>query len=171
MLGDSSLLPFAQITDFNPGPPIAAQGLHKDGLYSFLANHVLLNNVFLAIQITGDFSNVKIRRPRVQEKPYPSVLKVAEEQVLDHLADAEGVLIGFWTPQFFKTISVPGFHLHFLNEARDSGGHVIDFALREGHVAFEIKSAINIVLPEVREYLSANLDASGMDEVIRQVEG
>jgi acetolactate decarboxylase len=40
--------------------------------------------------------------------------------------DVLGTLVGVWTPQYAKTLNVPGYHLHFLSADRKSGGHLLE---------------------------------------------
>jgi acetolactate decarboxylase len=36
-----------------------------------------------------------------------------------------GTLVGFWTPEYAKSLNVPGYHLHFVSADRAHGGHVL----------------------------------------------
>ncbi|PIT53746.1 alpha-acetolactate decarboxylase [Snodgrassella alvi] len=170
VMGDDELLPFLQITTFQPDKVVDITDVSKDNLYTHLAHYLPLDNVFIAVKISGRFNKLKIRRPFAQQKPYPSVVKVFEQQVVDSVKDVSGTLIGFWTPEFFKELSVAGFHLHFIDTTRKLGGHVIDFMASKAELAFEGKQSIEIVLPEDEEYLRTNLKMDDLNNVIKQVE-
>ncbi|EJF89431.1 acetolactate decarboxylase [Bartonella tamiae] len=60
--------------------------------------------------------------------------------------------MGFWTPRLFEKINVSGFHVHFIAENGHEGGHMMDFTLIEGGVAFEEKFEFNVILPDNDEY-------------------
>ncbi|PIT58234.1 acetolactate decarboxylase [Snodgrassella alvi] len=170
VMDDDELLPFLQITTFQPDKVVDITDVSKDNLYTHLAHYLPLDNVFIAVKISGRFNKLKIRRPFAQQKPYPSVVKVFEQQVVDSVKDVSGTLIGFWTPEFFKELSVAGFHLHFIDTTRKLGGHVIDFMASKAELAFEGKQSIEIVLPEDEEYLRTNLKMDDLNNVIKQVE-
>ena len=40
------------------------------------------------------------------------------------LHNVYGTLVGFWTPRYATTLNVPGYHLHFMSDDRESGGHL-----------------------------------------------
>ncbi|PIT41898.1 alpha-acetolactate decarboxylase [Snodgrassella alvi] len=170
VMGDKELLPFVQVTTFQPDKVVDVVDICKDNLYTHLSNYLPMDNVFVAVRINARFDELKIRRPHAQQKPYPSVVKVFEQQVVDTVEAVSGSLIGFWTPDFFKELSVAGFHLHFIDTTRKLGGHVIDFRAAKAELAFERKQSIEIALPQREEYLRKNLNMDDLNQVIKQVE-
>jgi hypothetical protein len=40
-------------------------------------------------------------------------------------SDILGTLVGFWTPAYARTLSIPGYHLHFIWADHTRGGHVL----------------------------------------------
>jgi acetolactate decarboxylase len=170
VMDNDELLPFVQVTTFQPDKVVDVNDVSKNNLYWHLAQYLLLDNVFVAVKISGRFDELKIRRPFVQHKPYPSVVKVFEQQVVDTVEDVTGTLIGFWTPEFFKELSVAGFHLHFIDTTHKLGGHVIDFMASKAELAFERKQSVEIMLPVNEEYLRKNLKMDDLNKIIKQVE-
>jgi acetolactate decarboxylase len=65
---------------------------------------------------------------------------------------------------------VADFHLHYLDEARAFGGHVMDFELVEATLSIQTFATFTLRLPEVESYLEAELDDMDADEAIRQAE-
>lgn len=169
-MNDTELLPFAQITTFSPEVTFIANEVNKENLYNHLAQKTLLDNVFLAVKIEGIFDSMQIRRPDDSGKVYKTALDVAENQVVDHLSTIEGSLIGFWTPKFFENISVAGFHLHFIDKEQKIGGHMIDFALSNAKISYQVKSGINIELSKKESYLQQDLNIEDMSSIIKKVE-
>ncbi len=170
-MDDVEKLPFAQITTFIPDKTTTfSHLLSKDTLYQELANYTLLDNVFLAVKIEGMFDTLKIRRPSEHDKPCKNALEVAALQIVDSLTRIEGTLIGFWTPEFFQNISVAGFHLHFIDKEKSIGGHVIDFSISQGTLAYETKYSLNIELSDQDAYLKHDLKIEDMDKIIKKVE-
>lgn len=171
LMTDAEKLPFAQITTFIPDKRATFNHLlSKETLYQELANYTLLDNVFLAVKLEGVFDTLKIRRPSEHDKPCKTALEVAELQIVDNLTHIEGTLIGFWTPEFFQNISVAGFHLHFINKEKSIGGHVIDFSIKQGTLAYEVKHSLNIELSDKEVYLKHDLKIEDMDKIIKKVE-
>ena len=170
IMANNECLPFIQITTFQPDKIIRAENVQKSNLYTLLQQHLSLDNIFVAVKITGKFHMLKIRRPFAQHKPYPAITDVFANQVVDSVSDIEGTLIGFWTPDCFKELSVAGFHLHFIDTTRKIGGHVIDFNSEQIELAYECKYSFNIVLPETEEYLHHDLQVKDLHKVIGLVE-
>ena len=83
----------------------------------------------------------------------------------------DGVLVGFRTPEFEQGISVAGYHLHFLDAARTSGGHVLDFTLDVGHVEISTASELHLRLPTSGAFLHADLAGEDVSEQIHHAEG
>ena len=64
-----------------------------------------------------------------------------------------------------------GYHLHFLDDERTSGGHVLDFVLEQGLVEISTLSEIHLSLPTSGPFLTADLQAKDMDAAIHKSEG
>ncbi|MBD2816578.1 acetolactate decarboxylase [Xenorhabdus sp. Flor] len=165
---DHEQLPFAQLTYFNPNDQFPVSNINKKSLYSELSTQVNIDNIFAAIKIEGNFKKIWFRRINCQEKPF---IKAVTEQSEETLHDISGVMVGFWTPDIFHGVSVAEFHIHFIDETRTNGGHVIDFELNNGLLSYELKQDIKIRLPDNSKYLNADLKINNLDKVIRKVEG
>ncbi|MFX4057680.1 MAG: acetolactate decarboxylase [Spiroplasma sp. hy2] len=84
-------------------------------------------NLFYGIKINGLFSEIKTRTVSWQKKPYPTLLKASEQQGILNAKNINGDIVGFWTPSFANTLGVNGFHCHFINTEKNTGGHIFDF--------------------------------------------
>ena len=163
-------MPFAQITTFDAEKKFAISNLSKANLYQELSKHLKFDNVFLAVKLEGKFKSLKVRRPRELHQHFNNALEVAEHQIIDDINSVEGQLIGFWTPEFFQNISVGGFHLHFVDKEKTSGGHVIDFSLEKGMLSYEVKYGLDIELSDKKAYLDHDLKIADMNKIIEKVE-
>lgn len=170
LMDSAEKMPFAQITTFDPDDEISISNISKATLYQELAKHTQLDNVFLAVKLEGKFENLKVRRPSETDKHFKNALEVAENQLVEDITDIEGDLIGFWTPEFFQNISVAGFHLHFIDREKTSGGHMIDFSIKKGVLSYEVKYALDIKLSDNKAYLEHDLKIENMDQIIKKVE-
>jgi len=170
IMDDTEKMPFAQITTFAPEASFAISHVSKSTLYEELSKHLKFDNVFLALKLEGKFDHLKVRRPRELHQSFKNALEVAEHQIIEDVENVEGELIGFWTPEFFQNISVAGFHLHFIDKSKTSGGHVIDFSIAHGTLSYEVKYGLDIELSDKKAYLDHDLKIADMDKIIKKVE-
>ena len=170
IMDDTEKMPFAQITTFAPEASFAISHVSKSTLYEELSKHLKFDNVFLALKMEGKFDYLKVRRPRELHQSFKNALEVAEHQIIEDVENVEGELIGFWTPEFFQNISVAGFHLHFIDKSKKSGGHVIDFSIAHGTLSYEVKYGLDIELSDKKAYLDHDLKIADMDKIIKKVE-
>lgn len=90
-------------------------------------------NLFQSLKITGRFKKMHVRM--IQKSDIgPAFAEVAKNQPEYTEEEVEGTLVGFWTPELFHGVSVAGYHLHFLSDDKQFGGHVMDFQIQEGQV-------------------------------------
>ena len=90
-------------------------------------------NIIYAISITGYFNKLDLRSEHPQPKGHrPLSETIAKVQNTYTLDDTKGTIVGFWFPEYMKTINVPGFHFHFINDQRTKGGHLFDVKIESG---------------------------------------
>ncbi len=142
--------PFAAVVEFSPDKAVyIGKGTDLDGLKHVADLTVPNQNVFCAIKATGRFSMVLTRSVPAQTKPYPPLVEVTKNQSQFHLENVSGTLVGFRTPPYAKGIGVPGYHLHFLSDDKQSGGHVLALVFEEG--ALEMDLCNKFVLVNARD--------------------
>jgi acetolactate decarboxylase len=150
--------PYACVTHFNPVKSFDAP---KNGTFldvqQAIAESMLSNNLIYAIRIEGTFIKILARSVPKQDA-YRPLVEVADDQIEFRYEHISGQLVGFWTPDFMHSISVPGFHLHFLSADKSHGGHLLDFLIDEAKVWLQPLDQLNLDLPHTIEYLHANLD-------------
>jgi acetolactate decarboxylase len=127
-------------------------------------------NTFCALRIDGVFSCVQTRTVPEQHRPYKPMLEAIEAQPTFHIEHCEGVLIGFLTPEYMQGINVAGYHEHFINRERSSGGHVLDYRLESGVLTFGTVDKLLIDFPTDRDFKQADLSPENLDDAIRSVE-
>lgn len=71
--------------------------------------------------------------------------------------DVSGSLVGFWTPEYAKTLNVPGYHLHFLSADRRSGGHLLQCRGSNLRLQIQRGGEYRLALPETEDFLKADL--------------
>ena len=164
--------PFAAVTHFHTDFEIPIQT--RTGQAQVIAaidRQIESANLIYAIRITGFFSDLHTRTVMEQAPPYPPLTEATEGQAETRFTDTAGVLVGFRTPEFQQGISVAGYHLHFLNDDRTSGGHVLDFTLEHGEVAVSGESQLHLSLPTSGAFLDARLSGDDLSAKISKAEG
>lgn len=163
-------IPFVQLTEFEADSSFHAAHVSDDNLASQFNQYLPINNIFLAVNVTAVFDQIKIRRPQRDESLSRSVTEMSEAQQEDTLTAISGQLIGFWTPELFGRISVPGFHFHFINDEKTISGHVLSFKADAALVDYQIKESIEIKNPNSEAYRNLNINITALDELIGSVE-
>jgi acetolactate decarboxylase len=155
---DDALIPFATITRF-----VTDQTCHLEHVGSFedLQRHLDAlrpsDNIFAGFRISGVFTHLSLRAA-CRAAPGEKLVDAIGHQSQFHAHDVEGTLVGFWSPGYSSAISVPGYHLHFINAARDLGGHVYDLRSTELQVDLHAETDIHLAIPETQQFLEVDLN-------------
>ena len=168
---DDALLPFAEVTIFEPTYSESLVGpMAESEFEAHLASIVPSENLFYAVRVDGDFSSMTVREAVRQQQPYPGLADAVKSQHENSVGSTSGSMIGFVGPDVFQGLSVADVHLHYLDAAGRFGGHVMDFDLTKAMLSIEAYATFTLHLPEVASYLRAELDDIEADEAIRQAE-
>ncbi len=164
--------PFAQVVFFNPTETFkVSDEKNFSALEKAVSSQFNNKNVPYAIKIEGTFRQVKLRSLRQQQKPYPKLTKAASKQAEYELDHVRGTLVGFWFPQYWAGMAVPGFHMHFVNADKTTGGHVLAVNVEDATVSLEQIHQVAVNLPYSRSFASANLQPEDLQQQITQAEG
>ena len=164
------LLPFAEVAHFEPTFTRVVQGLAEKDFEALVESLVPSNNLFYAIRFDGSFGGMTVREATRQQRPFPGLAEAVKSQHENTVGPTRGTMLGFKGPDVFQGLSVADFHLHYLDDARAFGGHVMDFDLVEGTLTLEAYAGFNLRLPQVESYLDAQLDDIDADADIRSAE-
>lgn len=165
------LLPFAEVAPFEPTHTETVGSLSEREFEQFIEALVPSDNLFYAIRVDGEFESLTVREATQQQRPFRGLAEATRDQRESSIVGSTGTMVGFKGPDVFQGLSVADLHLHFVDEARAFGGHVLDFVLASGVLSIEAYSSFTLRLPEVESYLSAELDDISADEEIRRAEG
>ena len=143
-----SRTPYAVVVPFAPGPERRLDGpIDAASLEGRLWATGERPRAPTAVRIDGHFDLVRVRSVPRQTPPYPPLSEaIAHEHRVD-LRDTSGTMVGFCFPDDLRGIEMVGFHLHFADDARSRGGHVLGFALREGMVRIDEATELHVELP------------------------
>ena len=147
-VADSLETPFASVTFFDADDSRdVPEGIDYEQLEAFLDEVLPTENIFYAVKIEGSFSYMKTRSVPAQEKPYPPLTEVTQQQPTFEFSEVTGTIVGFRCPAYVSGVNVPGYHLHFLTASKDAGGHVLDFQIESAEVSVDYTSEFLMILP------------------------
>jgi acetolactate decarboxylase len=140
--------PFAVVTSFEPTIEAEIDGpLPHENLLARLDEVIPAGSASCAVRLDGAFEWVRARSVPRQHPPYRPLTEVVAEQHEFELADVEGTMLGFRFPSYVEGIEVAGYHLHFIDAARERGGHVLDSRPARLRAALDPSDDLHVELP------------------------
>lgn len=118
-----------------------------DGLKEALNKHFPEQNMPVLFCISGEFSDIKYRSVPEQEKPYPALTEVVKEQTVFEKDNITGTLVGFRFPEYLNDMNATGFHLHFISDDKQDGGHLLEVKLGTVTVKTQTLDSYYVVFP------------------------
>jgi acetolactate decarboxylase len=171
----SARTPFAVVTRFAPTVAFDIEGpLDHHELVKQINLHAPPGSPSCAIRADGEFEVVHARSVPRQRPPYRTLAEAAAEQREFDFHDVAGTLVGFRFPDYAEGIELPGFHLHFVDAARERGGHVLSCRPRRLHVQVDHASRLHMELPPgvtLPDPASIATDAGAARAALRAIEG
>lgn len=156
-VGDEVLSPFAVVTRFTADETTALAACANFGALEAAADRLRhSDNLFYALRVTGTFDTVRVRAMCRTTEGVP-LAEAAAHQPEFNFASMAGTIVGFWTPDYAKSINVPGWHCHFLSADHRHGGHLLDCSGRDLSLAIQREGALHFALPETTDFLAADL--------------
>jgi acetolactate decarboxylase len=128
------------------------------------------DNYLYAVRVRGHFASVTTRTVSVQSKPYVPLREAVKGQAYMEFTDVDGELAGFESPLYEKGIGVPGGHVHFVDAARERGGHVLDFVMTSGTIEVCVGTDLDLRLPLRSDFGTASLSPADLDSQIEATE-
>jgi len=154
---DNVLSPFAVITRFAPEAAVTlAQCPDLSHLTSRFDALRPSDNFFFALRVDGHFDYVHTRAMCWTAEGVPLVQAAAVQPEFEW-HDVSGTLVGFWTPEYAKTLNVPGYHLHFVSADRQNGGHLLQCRGTNLRLQIQREGEYHIALPDTEDFFKADL--------------
>jgi acetolactate decarboxylase len=160
----SARTPFAAVTWFDPtaGHEIT-ESLGHENLLRELDAAIGAGQASCALRVDGEFELVRARSVPRQTPPYRPLTEVVAEQHVFDLREVGGTLVGFRFPDYAEGVEVGGYHLHFITDDREHGGHVLDCRIVRGIAQVDLASGLHVELPP-----GIDLDAPPLDDATRE---
>ncbi|MEJ1155170.1 acetolactate decarboxylase [Microbacterium marmarense] len=167
----AELTPFAVITRFAPEVTLSIDHtMTRDEVVAMIESAVGTANYLFAVRVRGRFAMVQTRTVVKQTKPYVGMREAVRDVPALTFADTTGTVAGFRTPLYERGISVPGGHVHYVDDAHTHGGHVIDFTIENGTVEICRGTDLELRLPLTDAFKNAQLSPDDLDEQTRVTE-
>jgi len=166
---DKFMVPFAQVCDFNSEQTCSFREIaNLDHLETACDLCRTSDNLFYAFRIDATFDCIRART--VRTSPHEVSLESAgADEVKFSWTDISGSIVGFWSPAYSSSFSVPGYHFHFISDDRKNGGHLLDCSLRRASPHVQVLNEFEVVLPTTGRFLSVDLNIDTRS-VLRKVE-
>lgn len=145
----TELTPFAVVTFFRGDAGLRVdEAMSRQELEVTVDELVSGQDHFYPIRVNGRFRRIATRTAARQSVPYRPLVQATANQVVSRFTDIEGSLVGFRTPDYAQGITGAGYHFHFIDDARRSGGHAFDFVLESGVILVDEDVDLHVELPE-----------------------
>ncbi|KTC65412.1 Alpha-acetolactate decarboxylase precursor (plasmid) [Legionella adelaidensis] len=153
--------PFALVTPFVSNKTFTLKNINSfEKLENVLEkDHMATPNIFYAIRIDGNFTSIQFRSEKCQTKTYrPLAETLPTLQTFFNLKNSKGTLVGFYCPKYSQGLCIPQFHFHYLDDKKETGGHVFELEMEEGEV-----SIIPLRRFEMEAFKSDDFDKMDLD--------
>jgi len=166
---DNLTTPFATVTYFDRDrTDTTGTAMNFTVFSSAMSGQLPSQNMVYAVRMQGVFPVMKVRAIPAQQKPYPTLSEAAMNQSVYSYANATGTVVGFYTPVFFKGLNVEGYHLHFISDDRQTGGHILDFTVPVNTpVEYDITPEFYMILPTSGDFTGADLSQDLSEELAK----
>jgi acetolactate decarboxylase len=159
--------PFATVCQFKAdNTAIIEPGSSFEDVEAVLDKTFPNQNLFYAIKITGQFESIRSRSVPAQKKPYPPLKEVTKNQPEFNMKNISGTIVGFRCPVYVKGINVPGYHLHFISDDKNKGGHVLSLKVKKVNCEVDILNRYSLLLPkDAKEFAETDLSKDRSKEL------
>jgi len=166
LAADDRATPFALVTRFSADSDAYVGSATLESLVARLDRLRPSENLFVGIRVDGVFDLLAMRAI-CAARPGEGLVEATSHQSEFEIADVTGTIVGFWAPEFAKSVSVTGYHFHFISADREIGGHVLGLDGRDLDLRLHTESDLHLALPETVEFLTADLRGDHEDDLDR----
>jgi acetolactate decarboxylase len=166
---DNATTPFATVTKFDRDFSLTTGQLMNFTVFSKdMSTRIPSQNMIYAVRVHGTFPWMKVRAIPAQQKPYPTLTDAAKNQSVYTYTYTTGTLVGVYMPAFFDGLNIPGYHLHFLSDDHQTGGHILDLVIPANTtVEYDITPKFEMLLPTSGAFTGVNLSQDLSKELVR----
>ncbi|WP_421908416.1 acetolactate decarboxylase [Methanolacinia petrolearia] len=145
--------PFAEITYFNPDLVVKIDHpMNYSEIKDYISEILPSDATISTIRLDGLFSETLTRSVPAQDYPYrPLEEVISDEQTTFPNSNIKGTAIGFYYPEYMTGVNAEGFHLHFISEDRNYGGHLLDLTMESGTIAIDSEDSYTMMNPWTKD--------------------
>ncbi|MBQ7593601.1 MAG: acetolactate decarboxylase [Synergistaceae bacterium] len=171
---DDETVPFSNVTFFDADIKAGNVNASSSNELKSILNSIVRKhgrNQFYMAKVTGLMPSILVRSELEQKEPYKPLndaLKTDQREFT--YSDIKGTVVALYCPDYMDGLNTAGWHLHFISEDRQKGGHVLDLKVQDGVLELDIISEFAMVVPN-RESFNVKSLATDMKKDIEEVEG
>jgi acetolactate decarboxylase len=171
IINPQQLTPFAITCAFKASQTLTVSNLTSiQELNAYLNQQLNNKNIFYMIKIIGQMRAIKLRSESCQPLPYRAFAQTVKQvQTVFQYQHMAGTLVSSFCPNYCSNLNVAGYHHHFLNEEKTTGGHVFDLAIEKATVMIMPLYELRLLLFRNLAFANANL-AVTIDEAVKKTE-
>ena len=170
LTGDE-MTPYATVTQFKADKNFSISDKNQDYVYDEVKKEMTREIIFSSVKITGTLNKMNERMMPGQEPPYTRLIDSARRQPEETRENIKGSIVGFFTPELFHGVGSAGFHIHFANDDRDFGGHILDFEVDNVNVEIQNFETFEQHFPvDAKSFTDAEIDYQDIEDEIREAE-
>jgi len=161
--------PFAIVTRFAASASASIdRPMDRAEVISLVQTMVPSENYLYAVRVDGSFESVTTRTVQRQTPPYRPMREAVGDQSVLEFRSVAGTIAGFRTPLYERST---GGHVHFIDDERSRGGHVLDFRILSGTVEVCVATELDLRLPLDDGFRDADLEPQDLGEQLTATEG
>ncbi|WP_209390675.1 acetolactate decarboxylase [Chryseobacterium sp. RR2-3-20] len=146
--------------------------MSKEMLLKKLDEKISNKNTMYAIKVTGHFKSIRTRAfPPVKTEPFPSITTIFDTQKFFDFSETDGVLIGYYLPEYLNGINSKGFHFHYLSDDKMQGGHVLDFTGNNLVIELAEQNSFQLEIPKDKDFQNFKFTPKDNDALKRVEQG
>jgi acetolactate decarboxylase len=144
----SNQTPFAVVTFFDADRMFDVEKMDQPLFKRALDMRRKQHRTPMAIQVQGLYKSLTIRSVPKQEMPWRTLDVTLNEDARQMvLTNVTGTMVGYYFPDYLSVLHPGGYHLHFIDETRQVGGHVLDFTIAHARISIDASPRLQVFLP------------------------
>lgn len=169
---DSEKVPFANVASMRADLSATVSSTSLATMQAALTSRIsgAPNSMYFAT-IHATFPSITVRSELAQTEPYkPLVDVLATDQREWTVSDMTGTVVALYCPAYMDKVNTPGWHLHFISDDRQFGGHVLNLTVTDAKADFNKLTDFVMITPDSDRFQDFDLSID-QSEDIESVEG
>ena len=146
-IGSNEKTPYATVTFFRADQAFQVTDLNYSQLTTYINGTLPSYGAIYAVKVHGFFDYAKTRSVPQQTTPYPALADAVKNQTVFTFSGVEGTAVGFYFPSSMNGVDFVGYHLHFITDNHDAGGHLLDCIVRNATVEIDQINTYVLAIP------------------------